>query len=396
MDRNGVALGSVHIGGGAGAASAGGAATDTGDYETRLLSRGLAKLDRRRAEQQLPGSDLGLKFKAWGEVEQLARDRRLGLWADEATVAEYEREAAAGAAAGDDETVTGAARGAGASGPGLEPKAWRAKLAEIVDGATCFVHNLDAKLPGAAPSTDAATLFDAVTAKMQRAFAASSSKATTPDAKTYRRGAVVAASFDGDWCRAKILETSGPFDPARAASFSVTLRYVDYGNVEAGVPAARLRPLDPVLAALPAAAVEAELAYVKVAAVDDDAGEAAARAVHDLAWDRTLSVEQHADFRPGSDNAHKKRVVLRVAKPHAAEQTGDAADETKDDAAQSINERLVELGLARVPRAAKRDAARTAGGPELVAALAKLEQQARASRLGLWRYGDVDYSDDEN
>ncbi|KAJ8611654.1 hypothetical protein CTAYLR_007898 [Chrysophaeum taylorii] len=357
MDRNGVALGSLTLLDVPRSAQP--PPESAASYESRLLSRGLAKLDRRRMEQQLPGSELGQKYRAWADLEEAARARRDGLWADEANVTEFE-------------TADDAAKRS-ASGQALHETRWPAKLADIVDGSTFYVHEL-----GAGP--DDVSRFDAVAARM-RAFRPPAPVDDDRAKKLFRRGATVAALFDGEWCRAKILEGAGT---------SFKLRYVDYGNVELGVEPDRLRPLDPALASMTAAALECELAYVAVAPVDDEPGDQAARALHELAWDRPLVVCQHAAFNEPDKN-HKRRVVLRLQRDAGA----DGGDDNDVEPA-SINERLVDMGLARVPRAAKQAAQATNAGPSILASLLDLEQQARSRRTGLWRWGDIDYSDDEN
>lgn len=340
MDRNGVALGSLTL-----LDKHGTTPETSASYETRLLSRGLARLDRRRLDQQLPSSELGLKYKQWSDIEEKARQRRIGLWSDEANVRDFVEASAAPAQ----------------SDAVVEERRWPAQIAEIVDGTTFFVHEV--------ASGDNTSRFEAVSTRM-RAFRPPSALDEAGAKKTFRRGVVVAALFgEGEWCRAKILEAGRTFK----------LRYVDYGNLEADVRLDRLRPLDPGLAALPPAAVECALAYVAVASLDDEPGEQAARTLHDLAWDQPLQVCEHAPF--AGDSA-KRRVVLRLQRD--------------DDDAQSINERLVNLGLARVPRAAKRDAKLTDLGPKLLDSLVELEQQARSRRSGLWRFGDVDWSDEDN
>ena len=331
MDRNGVALGSISV------------PSQDGDWEKRLLSRGFAKLDRRKMDQQLPGSELGLKFKAWASVEAVARERRQGLWADDANVDDFDRAQAEKTA---ESTATKA----------VAVSKWTGRIADIADGATVFMHDLTVD------KQTGSSLFDVVAAKMRAAKFTEKPKTDI----VAKKNAVVAASFDGEWCRAKIVD----------AKAGLKLRYLDYGNVEDDVSPDRLRPLDAALAALPAAAIECSLAYIAVSALDDEAGEDAARTLHSLAWGKDLSVEQHADFY--GDQKHKRRVVLSV---------------DKDD--ESINETLVSHGLARVPRAAKRDAARCEAGPALVDKLLDLESNAKAKRSGLWRYGDVGSDDDK-
>lgn len=341
MDRNGVALGSITL------------VDSKESYESRLISRGLAKVDRRRLDQHLPGSEMGIKFASWASLEATARKNREGLWADQANVDEFEK------AQNEAVATTGT----------FEETKWTARMADIVDGGKCYLHETtggDAESKGgAAPK---AARFEAIASKMKEVFKPSAAKS---DAK-FRRNAMVAALFDGEWCRAKILE--GP----SASGYSIA--YIDYGNRESNVPASRLRPLLEHALTTPApTAIECELAYLSVASLEDDAGQQAARTLHSLAWDKALDVKQHGVTQEGG----KRRVVLAVS------------GKSSDEESQSINEQLVELGLARVPSAAKRDAARCTQGPEFLAKLTKLEEKARASRSGLWRYGDVDYSDDE-
>jgi len=336
MDRNGVALGSLGLLDKSG---------DDPSYETRLLRRGLARLDHRRAANAPnASSELANRFKAWADLEAQARKARLGLWADAANVADFETAAS-------DERAKLAAE----NGEPREPRRWSARLADIADGARCSLHDVS-KTPSP---------LDAVAAKL-RDLAPGPPLDDDRAKKAFRRNATVAALFDGEWCRARVLEHGAAFK----------LRYLDYGNLESEVAPDRLRPLDPALAALPPAAVDCELAYVAVAPLDDEAGVEAARLLHNLAWDRPLTVFEHATAPDG-----RKRVVLHLA------------DKPDDD--PSLNELLVDAGLARVPSAAKRLAPHSTQGPALLDTLLQTEQRARSSRAGLWRYGDVDYSDDE-
>ena len=335
MDRHGVALGTLrllpedakrsrHAPAPPGAPAV--AAADDA-FESRLLARGLGRLDARRA-------DAGAA-KAWGALEAAAQAARLGLWAHEATA-----EAAAAAAAP-------AAR---AAAP------WRGRAAEVVDGATLYVH------------ADPPAKLDAVLAAM-RAFA----PPATAAAAAHRRNAVVAAQFDDGsglgWYRARVVEV-GP------GGATYALRYLDFGNLEAGVPAARVAPLDAARAALPPAAVECRLAHVRAAAVDDEAGEACARALHELVWGKGLELAEVPGRADGP--RFRVRVVDGVAEAKAG-----------GDSRPTVNEQLVERGLARVPGASKHAA------DDLAVAMRALQLGARAARAGVWRYGDCDFSDDE-
>lgn len=64
---------------------------------------------------------------------------------------------------------------------------------------------------------------------------------------------------------------------------------------------------------------------------------------------------------------------------------------------KTVNQEMVEQGLARVSKRADKLAAKLAfpGAANLVADLKEAQEGARRARLGMWRYGDVADSDDE-
>ena len=68
---------------------------------------------------------------------------------------------------------------------------------------------------------------------------------------------------------------------------------------------------------------------------------------------------------------------------------GVAEAKAGGDSRPTVNEQLVERGLARVPGASKHAA------DDLAVAMRALQLGARAARAGVWRYGDCDFSDDE-
>ena len=68
---------------------------------------------------------------------------------------------------------------------------------------------------------------------------------------------------------------------------------------------------------------------------------------------------------------------------------GVAEAKAGGDSRPTVNEQLVERGLARVPGASKHAA------DDLAVAMRALQLGARATRAGVWRYGDCDFSDDE-
>ena len=265
--------------------------------------------------------------------EATAKDLKLGLWADEKNREEAEKVAE----------------------PKEPPKAktFRAKVADITDGSS--LHLAEVTEAGATPK------LDAVLAKMA-GFAGAADPAAT-----YRRNAVVAAKFDdgsGDaWYRAKVLEVD-----KEAKTYKI--KFLDFGNVDYGVTAKTLAPLDAGYAALPYAAVEVGLAHVQAPSLEDDYGEDAAKTVHELCWGQDLTVTEV--FVRG---AEKKMVALKLA---------SAGDDDK-----TVNERLVEAGLARLPKGSKY------AKDDLATKLKALQEAARSGRAGVWRYGDCDFSDDE-
>lgn len=336
MDRNGVGLGSIRLlpedakrsrndlaalGEGGGVKMP---AVDVDDdsFESRLLARGFARVDRYRSGDA-----------RWAKLEATAKDLKLGLWADEKNREEAEKVAE----------------------PKEPPKAktFRAKVADITDGSA--LHLAEVTEAGATPK------LDAVLAKMA-GFAGNADPAAT-----YRRNAVVAAKFDdgsGDaWYRAKVLEVD-----KEAKTYKI--KFLDFGNVDVGVTAKTLAPLDAGYAALPYAALEVGLAHVQAPSLEDDYGEDAAKTVHELCWGQDLTVTEV--FVRG---AEKKMVALKLA--------------SAGDDAKTINEQLVEAGLARLPKGSKY------AKDDLATKLKALQEAARSSRAGVWRYGDCDFSDDE-
>ena len=142
------------------------------------------------------------------------------------------------------------------------------------------------------------------------------------------------------------------------------------------MPAARAAPLDAARAAPAARRRECRLAHVRAAAVDDEAGEACARALHELVWGKGLELAEVPGRADGP--RFRVRVVDGVAEAKAG-----------GDSRPTVNEQLVERGLARVPGASKHAA------DDLAVAMRALQLGARAARAGVWRYGDCDFSDDE-
>jgi staphylococcal nuclease domain-containing protein 1 len=188
-------------------------------------------------------------------------------------------------------------------------------------------------------------------------------------------GALVAACFTGDdqWYRAHVVS-------ARNGAYSVF--FCDWGNSET-LPAARLAPLEPELAAIPALAQLAQLAHIKVPALDAEGGLDAAHLLGSLtgggrAFTARVEARKSAHgARHGPSAAPSLSVVLQPAEEGAE---GDA----------SVNGELLRAGLARLVRGT------TPRARAAVDALRPQLDEARAARRNLYEYGDPADSDDED
>ena len=101
--------------------------------------------------------------------------------------------------------------------------------------------------------------------------------------------------------------------------------------------------------------------------LEDDYGEDAAKMVHELCWGKDLKVTE----------VH----VYKAEKTMAEIAFADDAD------GLSLNELLVQAGLARLPKGSK------FAKDDLATKLKALQATARAARAGIWRYGDCDFSE---
>jgi len=211
-------------------------------------------------------------------------------------------------------------------------------LTEIIDGAHFYAH--------IATDEDALTSLQAQLANTRLGNGYEPSN-----------GAVVAAKFTQDdvWYRAKVVKKE---------KGSFTVFFVDYGNSDV-VTKERLAPLDPTigLQAVSAQAMECRLACTTVASPEEGDGLDALNMLGDDAWGKPVMAR--VDDRQGG--------TLHVT--------------LFDASGDSVNEKLVSAGLAR---AEKKPLKRFA---TLAAALQKKEEEAKASRSGMWRYGDIDEDD---
>jgi staphylococcal nuclease domain-containing protein 1 len=186
---------------------------------------------------------------------------------------------------------------------------------------------------------------------------------------------VVAALFDDgtgkSWYRAKIVEKQG--------GDKVVVLFVDHGNVATVSVATHLRPLEESLGTdrIPAVATEATLALTMTRPLSDENGLDAARMFQTLCWGKDLSARIL-----GTDETGKVNVIIST------------------DSDETVNEKLVSAGLARVPKpfVVNTLARRMVDGSAVVKLAAELnvgQETARKTRSGMWRYGDIGDDDDE-
>ena len=179
-------------------------------------------------------------------------------------------------------------------------------------------------------------------------------------------GVLCCGRFTGDdvWYRAFVVS-------ARDDSYSVF--FCDFGNSET-LPASRLAPLQPELAAVPPLAHLALLAHVRVPTLEEECGLEAARLLAHLT---------------GGGRKLQARVETRTAptgKRHApcSAPTMTVSMRDPEDGELSLSAHMLRAGLARL----------TAKG-KAADALQPQVDEARAARRGLFELGDPD-SDDED
>ena len=186
-------------------------------------------------------------------------------------------------------------------------------------------------------------------------------------------GKLVAALFnDGDgksWYRAKIIEKKGS---------KATVLFLDHGNLASVPIATHLRPLDPALGTdrIPAAAKEAVLALTKVRDINDEYGHEAGTFLQAAAWGKEITARIFCQS--------EGKLVVALTNP--------------DNDAETINEALISSGLALniKPREIDILSRKMVDSKNLKSLSDKINSslnKAKRSRVGMWRYGDID--DDE-
>ncbi|CAB4280379.1 unnamed protein product [Prunus armeniaca] len=194
-----------------------------------------------------------------------------------------------------------------------------------------------------------------------------------------KKGDIVLAQFSADnsWNRAMIV--NAPRGAVESPKDKFEVFYIDYGNQEV-VPYSELRPLDPSVSSAPGLAQLCSLAYVKVPSLEEDFGQEAAEYLseHTLNSEFRAMVEEK-DLSGGKVKGQGTGPVLVVTLVAV-------------DAEISVNAAMLQEGLARLEKQKKRE---TKERKTAIENLEKFQEEARADRRGMWRYGDIQ-SDDED
>ncbi|PPS19013.1 hypothetical protein GOBAR_AA01564 [Gossypium barbadense] len=158
--------------------------------------------------------------------------------------------------------------------------------------------------------------------------------------------------------------------------------YVDYGNQEE-VPYGQLRPLDPSVSATPGLAQLCSLAFLKVPVLDDEFGTEAAQFLSEQTLGSSLQFTATVEERNTSGGKVKGQgtgtvliVTLRA-----------------EESEQSINEAMLQEGLARLEKRKRFEAKERKA---MLDELEKYQKEAKTARRGIWEYGDVDSDDEED
>lgn len=186
-------------------------------------------------------------------------------------------------------------------------------------------------------------------------------------------------SADQQWYRANV-ERAYTADPT-APQYDV--HFMDFGNREK-VKGADTRPITPALAAVPAQAHQATLAYVKAPGLDDEYGMEAAQFLSELLGGgrRLPAVIERRERTAASGKGWGAQAPQKL---HLTlfEKLGDVYS--------SANARLLLAGLARFAAPP-----RGVDGGEVAEALLACEEKARRGHVGMWRYGDPGEDSDQD
>ncbi|GBF98194.1 hypothetical protein Rsub_10694 [Raphidocelis subcapitata] len=324
-----------------------------------LVKQGLARLQPFFTAERVKG---GQELEA---AQAAAKQARLKIWEG------WTPEDDAAAGDGDDDATAAAGEGGGAGGGGAG-EVLSVTVTEVVSGNEFFIQVADEpRVRWVEDQLKGLALDDA-----PAPGAASASASAGPGALGVGALAVARYSLDGNWYRAYI-EKVHPSEPRFEVFF------VDYGNRERAASEA-VRPCEAALAAVPGQAKAAELAYLRVPALDEEFGRDAASTLAALTGSgRRLRASVVARERPAAGTREK----------HPARAGGKLVVVLKEeDAPRSINAEMLAAGMARLPSLRKlRDPAARAA----VTKLAEYQEEARRAHRGIFEYGDPGDSDDE-
>ncbi|ONI07776.1 hypothetical protein PRUPE_5G139000 [Prunus persica] len=196
-----------------------------------------------------------------------------------------------------------------------------------------------------------------------------------------KKGDIVLAQFSADnsWNRAMIV--NAPRGAVESPKDKFEVFYIDYGNQEV-VPYSELRPLDPSVSSAPGLAQLCSLAYVKVPSLEEDFGQEAAEYLSEHTLNSSMefrAMVEERDLSGGKVKGQGTGPVLVVTLVAV-------------DAEISVNAAMLQEGLARLEKQKKRE---TKERKTAIENLEKFQEEARADRRGMWRYGDIQ-SDDED
>ena len=303
------------------------------DYTIELIGSGLATVDQRKI-------DYGEAPKSLIDAQNTAKMSKVGIWSIEQVKQEVT------------EKVVEKSKESTST----------IRLTEIRSGSHFFYHTVKDPAPK-------------VVDESMKKFTEKYGIAGAPcDPKV---GKVVAALFDDGtgkcWYRAKVVERKGPS--------RVSVLFIDHGNIATLPVATHLRPLDVSLTAdrIPAVAKEAVLALTVCRSLDKDEGVDAARMLQGLCWGKDITIRLFAPDENGK---------------MAASLSSDGSEET-------VNAELIGAGLARVAKESSENmlGARMVDSnviTKFASDLRIVEDAARKSRTGMWRYGDVGDDDDDD
>ncbi|KAI3512755.1 hypothetical protein L1887_20074 [Cichorium endivia] len=197
-----------------------------------------------------------------------------------------------------------------------------------------------------------------------------------------KKGELVLAQFSADnsWNRAMVV--NGPRGAVQSIKDKFEVFYIDYGNQEA-VTYNQLRPLDQSVSSAPGTAQLCSLAYLKVPTLDEDYGHEAAMLLSEATLDgpkEFRAVIEERDMSSGKVKGQGTGNILMVTL-------------TDTESGDSVSAIMLKEGVARLEKRRKWEPKEK---KEILDELEKYQVEARTTRSGMWRHGDIESDDDEN